>query len=87
VEQELFTLPEHMRSPRLLVGFELVNLLVFRVILSTITASDYPCAEHRFHAEIIADITTQNVKTHNKTTHKKMDPTNKPGVNSGALEG
>ena len=29
VEQELFTLPEYLRSPRFLVGFVLLNLLLY----------------------------------------------------------
>ena len=29
VEQELFTLPEYLRSPRFLVGFVLLDLLLY----------------------------------------------------------
>jgi hypothetical protein len=49
--------------------------------------------EHRLHLEAATDITrTKNVKKHSRTIQKtkhmsNTDPTNKPGVKSGAREG
>jgi hypothetical protein len=50
--------------------------------------------EHRFmwKSQWTSQHGTKNVKTLNKTTHKtkkmsNMDPTTKPGMNSGAREG